>query len=148
MTAKNKEHFFIFYAANVVILGEATEMPTRHYEDDKIEISRKKTIYQDDTILIKLKDPGNTRVFEVALCQLQFKQQGLDQVHLTGEWELYLTQNLLEKAIEKLRSHHQEVEDFEKFCYKNGPGEDNDVLPVRTGEINDYSLFKTNVAQA
>ena len=146
MTDRNREHYYIFYAAKMVILGETTITTTRRYEDDKIEIALKKTIFPDDTIIINLKDSNNTRVFEVALCPLPFQE--LDQVHLAGEWEIYLTQDLLTMAIAKLKSRHYEIEDFAKFLYKNGPGEDNDVLPVRTGEINDYSLFKTNVAQA
>ncbi|MDO4889116.1 MAG: hypothetical protein Q4A25_00250 [Candidatus Saccharibacteria bacterium] len=138
--------FRIFYAARLIITSEAVEYPVRRYEDKKLIISLKRTIFPDDTIVINLKGLDDMRVFEVCLCPLPFKQRDMDQIYLRGHWEDYLTDYLLKKATKKIQNHHKgtAIEDFSKFLYKYGPVDDTDLPTIRTGEVDDARLFDDN----
>ena len=146
---KELEYFYLFYVARLVILAETETYKVRHYEDNKISIALKRSIFPDDTIVINLKglngSPEDTRVFEVALCPLPFSQRDMNQIYLKGCWEDYLVENLFETAIEKLKYRHRGIDDFMKFLCKYGPTDD-EVSPVCIGEIDDAELFN-NLAQ-
>ena len=149
MTKETEERFYIFYASWIVISAETETYKVRHYEDDKMSISLKRSIIPDDTVVIYIKgaDSKEIRVYEVALCPPPFSQRDTDQVYLKGHWEEYLTKSLLKKAEQKLKSRHKNVDDFFEFIYDYGPEDDSDTFPVRVDQINDEELFN-NLAQA
>lgn len=144
MTENYMRRFRIFYAARLVIAGESVEHPVRQFEDNKISIALKRTIFQDDTIIIRLKEMDDMRVFEIALCPLSFNQRDMNQIYLRGSWENYLTDVLLKRATEKIwfRHHGEIIEDFTKWLYKNGPADDHQS--IRTGEVDDKKIFEDN----
>ena len=145
MTESYMRRFRLFYAARLIIAGESVEYPVRRFEDEKLSIALKRTIFQDDTIIIRLKELDDIRVFEIALCPLPFDPQDMNQIYLRGNWENYLTDVLLKRATDKIRARHRGeiIEDFTKWLYKNGPT-DEGCQSIRTGEIDDKKIFENN----
>lgn len=131
----------IFYAARLILLGESDNVTARRYEDDKIEIALKRTLFPDDTVVIWLKGLGGIRVYEIVLYPTIFDNKDDDQIFLRGHWEDYVLGTLLPAAkVKTQKRFRHKAEDFETWLENAGAAK----CKIRSGTVTDDGIFCNN----